>query len=252
MSRQQYGQVGTVTGLVGVAGGGLGQPVRALQTPMGASESKAWVVSLQASRVPNPKLGNLTAIIRYGVGGVQLSKQVRINSTGLLKGTVVGSYVQVDLALESLGSADPGVCGVNVGAQEGGNPAGADSYFWQNLNTRSGNRQYLVTTNPGVFGQIHVKLITTTATPAAPLWLQFFDLSSLAGLSGTTPIINGSESDGLTGISGSGGDDTFSDELAPGPMGWSQGLVAALSSTSGTWTDPGAGNVMTLDVKAGQ
>ena len=77
----------------------MGQPVRALQTPMGASESKAWVVSLQARRVPNPKVGNLTAIISYGVGGVQLSKRVNLNSTNLLKGTVVGSYVQVDLIL---------------------------------------------------------------------------------------------------------------------------------------------------------
>ena len=248
MSKQQFGQVCTVPG--NGLGAATGPSIRAIQTPIGAKDALSWTVSIQAQSIPQRGAGTLYAIIRYGVGGVQLAKPaIPIRSTNLLKGIVVGTYVQVDLYIVGSGTANPGDARVNVGAQEGGT-TGADGYMWGFVDPLDGVDNGQLATGPGVLGQLHVSLEAVgPATPAAPLFLLLFD-NTVPPSPGDKPI-RGGVSDGLTGLSGSGGDDSYSDELAPGALGWSGGLWVALSTTAGSYTAPASGAQMHCEAKVG-
>src|ERR1035438_4537144 len=167
MSKQQIGQTTPVSGN---PGNGT-QVVRALQTPMGAKDAIPWTVSIKALKlsISPSHVPVLWAVIRYGVGGVQISKPpVPIRSTTLLKGTVVGNYVQVDLYIDGGPGSD---AQVQVGAQEGGT-TGADGYMWGFVDPLDGVDNGQLVTGPGVLGQLHVSLEAVgPATAAAPLFL---------------------------------------------------------------------------------
>lgn len=236
----------------------LGSPFPGPSTPVSAEE-KDWTIALQPQSLPYQwiaggrvvgKQQQVIALIKYGAGGQIFYKFVQLTHTTERLVTVHARYIQVSFFVNG-GTTAGDVVSVAAAIMPG-SFAGPDKYCWTMAGAIDGARSGMIWQGAGqiasaVLGWLHV--IMQTAGPAGLVYLVGCDVANAAAVvSGTTPVIAGFVSDPLTAI---GATDVLSDDTAAGAIGWSNGLFIGLSTTTGVFTDAGAGTIH-ADLKAGQ
>lgn len=227
------------------------EPTSAIASPI-EREERTWTVSLQPVTLPFYPIaipGIITAIVTYSIGQASFSKIVSLPTLNLVKFTVQARRVEISLYVA--GNYLSVSNGINVlptvqCAVSPGNFTGPDGYAWQWGQPQFGATGLLYT-GPGVVGQLHVSF-QTAAVPGTPLWPLFFDVLTVGAIGAAQPPIRGSR---LGAIANVGDDRSYSDEVAPGSVQFTNGLFFVLSTTAAVYTAPAAGNQAAVEAKVG-
>jgi hypothetical protein len=218
-------------------------PVDGVHTPIETRE-RVWSITIQQTAPAPIADGNdVNVYVVYAQGQAKFTKgPIDIGSTNTIRFSVVARHVEVYL---TKAGGPPAL--VNV-AVVPGKYTGSDYYGWQWATSISGADFGLMTTQPGVLGQVHV-ILRAIPGAATPLWPLLFDQPNNAQPAATTIPLRGGRLDALSNV---GDGRTMVDEVATGTVAWSKGLVVALSTRPDQYLAPVAGNNITIDLKYGQ
>lgn len=245
--------VGTVRDITTVLN--VGPPSQSVMGPIYPKEIDQTIIikpagppSSDTASWPNNSLSTIVAVINYQVGSVLLQKKMYITSTVARFLEISARAVQVSFYMQLGGLGSTFQIPVDVAIIEGHHKQ--NKFYAPTLLIVDG----VPGTGAGAwYGEGALAWISVMMTSAggasatSPQYLVGCDLPAVGSLvSGTTPIIPGTLSTPLVGVGSVG---NMSDASDPGCMGFSYGLVWALSSTTNVYTAPASSGAVNVQYK---
>lgn len=216
-------------------------------------EDRLYTVTMQASGIPafkgtGPDNAVMQAMIYYGQGaGVQTKGPINLRNGSLQKFKLVCRSCRI--VFYFVGSSHRVFTATVVASIAQANQTGADAYSWAFADPITGASGGVVNMGsvPVISGCVgQYKAIMQAAGGDPNYWLMLFDQTAFPP--NGNPIPGGRGGQKLSAV----GDWTdYGDEFAPGGLGFSTGLVVALSSTPDTYTAPTGTPKAVIDVKIG-